>query len=73
MGVFRKKASGMAPAMSPAWAWMLFLQTSGKWPASLRMPPFAPPMPRAQVLHAFRECMRRQRRQKPTSRPFRKT
>src|SRR5437868_14276288 len=43
----------MAPCMSAAIACSDFLQTSGKLPASLTMPPFWPPMPSAQVLQAF--------------------
>src|SRR5438128_1760659 len=39
--------------MSAAIACSDFLQTSGKLPASLTMPPFWPPMPSAQVLQAF--------------------
>ncbi len=39
--------------MSATIAWSDFLQTSGKWPASLTMPPRCPPMPSAQVLQAF--------------------
>src|SRR5262245_1039629 len=39
--------------MSAAIACSDFLQTSGKWPVSLTMPPFCPPMPSAQVLQAF--------------------
>ena len=39
--------------MSAAIAWSDFLQTSGKWPASLTIPPRWPPMPSAQVLQAF--------------------
>src|SRR5262245_5141369 len=39
--------------MSAIIAWRDFLQTSGKWPPSLTMPPACPPMPRAQVLQAF--------------------
>lgn len=73
IGVDRKKRSGIAACMSPAWAWTLFLQTSGKWPASLTMPPRAPPMPTAQVLQAFFDRMRTQSFQSPTFCPFFRT
>ena len=43
--------------MSATIACRLFLQTSGKWPSSLTMPPRWPPMPSAQVLQAFFERM----------------
>src|SRR5262245_35670658 len=43
----------MPRCMSDAIACKDFLQTSGKWPPSLVMPPSWPPMPSAQVLHAF--------------------
>ena len=43
--------------MSAAMACSDFLQTSGKCPASLTMPPACPPMPSAQVLQAFFERM----------------
>ena len=52
--------------MSATIAWNDFLQTSGKWPASFRMPPAWPPMPTAQVLHAFLADMAFQRRHQPT-------
>src|SRR5271166_5375778 len=39
--------------MSATMACKDFLQTSGQWPISLRMPPAWPPMPRAQVLQVF--------------------
>jgi hypothetical protein len=39
--------------MSEAIAWKDFLQTSGKWPPSLTIPPSWPPIPTAHVLHVF--------------------
>ena len=49
----------------------LFLQTSGKWPSSLTMPPRWPPMPSAQVLQAFFERIARQSlSMPPASRAF---
>ncbi|MCE9525787.1 MAG: hypothetical protein K8R36_07005 [Planctomycetales bacterium] len=39
--------------MSEAIACNDFLQTSGQLPASFVIPPFCPPIPSAQVLHAF--------------------
>ena len=60
-----------APCMSATIAWNDFLQTSGKWPASFTMPPAWPPMPSAQVLHAFFERMAFQNFQSPpASRDF---
>ena len=57
--------------MSATIAWNDFLQTSGKWPASLTMPPDWPPMPTAQVLHAFFERIAFQRAHSPpASRAF---
>ncbi len=50
-----EEAGLIAPCMSADIAWIDFLQTSGKWPFSLTMPPSCPPMPRAQVLQAFFE------------------
>ena len=47
-------------------AWTDFLQTSGKRPSSLRIPPCCPPIPSAQVLQALREVIACQKRQKPT-------
>ena len=62
----------MAPCMSATIACSDFLQTSGKWPSSLTMPPRCPPMPSAQVLQAFFERMAFQSFQKPpASRPLR--
>ncbi len=46
-----------------------FLQNSGKWPVSLCIPPACPPMPRAQVLQAFFEAMRRQKSSGPVATP----
>src|ERR1700704_3198571 len=61
----------MAPCMSETIACRLFLQTSGKWPSSLTMPPRWPPMPSAQVLQAFLERMARHSlRMPPASRAF---
>lgn len=48
-----KNDSGIAGCMSAVCACTDFLHTSGKCPASLTIPPFWPPMPRAQVLHVF--------------------
>ena len=45
--------------MSETMACSDFLQTSGKWPASLTMPPAWPPMPSAHVLQALRERIAR--------------
>jgi hypothetical protein len=45
--------------MSDAIACSDFLQTSGKRPCSLTMPPRCPPMPSAQVLQALRLRMAR--------------
>ncbi len=56
----------MAPCMSEAIAWNDFLQTSGKWPASLTMPPNWPPMPTAQVLQVFLERIAFHMRSQPT-------
>src|SRR5258708_5787287 len=55
----------MPVCMSATMACNDFLQTSGKWPSSLTMPPFCPPMPRAQVLQAFFERMAFQSFQSP--------
>ena len=52
--------------MSATIAWSDFLQTSGQWPTSLRMPPAWPPMPRAQVLQAFLARIACQSRRQPT-------
>ena len=58
--------------MSATIACRLFLQTSGKWPSSLTMPPRWPPMPSAQVLQAFFERMAfHSLRMPPASRAFR--
>ena len=54
-----QKSLRMAPCMSATIACRLFLQTSGKWPSSLTMPPRWPPMPSAQVLQAFFERIAR--------------
>ena len=68
----RWKNSGVRPAcMSATMAWNDFLQTSGQCPASLRMPPFCPPMPSAQVLQALRLVMARHRLRQPTRRAIR--
>ncbi len=45
----------MPRCMSEAIAWNDFLQTSGKCPPSLTIPPNCPPMPSAQVLQVFRD------------------
>src|SRR5947209_6459689 len=58
--------------MSATMACNDFLQTSGQWPASLRRPPAWPPMPRAQVLQAFRVVMARHSRRHPTRRAMRR-
>jgi hypothetical protein len=51
---YRAKNSGeTAFCMSAAMACSDFLQTSGKCPASLTIPPIWPPMPSAHVLQAF--------------------
>jgi hypothetical protein len=55
----RKNASPIGGCMSAACAWTDFLHTSGNEPASLRMPPRCPPIPSAQVLHAFFVARRR--------------
>jgi hypothetical protein len=52
--------------MSEAIAWSDFLQTSGKWPPSLTMPPSWPPIPSAQVLQAFRLRIARHIGSQPT-------
>src|SRR5262249_50815202 len=52
-------------------AWSDFLQTSGQWPISLRMPPCWPPVPRAQVLQALRERSACHSRRKPTRQAMR--
>jgi len=66
-----KNVGFTAPCMSATIAWNDFLQTSGKWPASLTIPPAWPPMPRAQVLHAFLERMAFQNfHRPPASRAF---
>ena len=58
--------------MSATIACRLFLQTSGKWPSSLTMPPRCPPMPSAQVLQAFFERMAcHSFKMPPASRAFR--
>jgi hypothetical protein len=51
--------------MSATIAWNDFLQTSGKCPASLTMPPDWPPMPTAQVLQAFFDRIAFQRAHRP--------
>ena len=66
MEVLANHSSGMAGCMSEAIAWKDFLQTSGKWPPSLTMPPSWPPMPTAQVLQAFLLRMARHIRSGPT-------
>ncbi len=54
MDAMRTKNSRREPScMSETIAWNDFLQTSGKWPASLTIPPNWPPMPTAQVLQVF--------------------
>src|SRR4051794_30205818 len=63
----------MAPCISAAMACNDFLQTSGKWPASLTMPPAWPPIPSAHVLQAFLLRIARQSLSKPpTSRALRR-
>src|SRR5262249_16841386 len=52
--------------MSATIAWNDFLQTSGKWPASFRIPPACPPMPSAHVLPAFLADMAFQSCHQPT-------
>src|SRR6476660_5520725 len=57
--------------MSATIACRLFLQTSGKCPSSLTMPPRWPPMPSAHVLQAFLLRMARHSlRTPPASRAF---
>src|SRR5204863_3476062 len=62
----------MAACISAAIACNDFLQTSGKWPASLTMPPFWPPMPSAQVLQAFLARIAFHNRSQPTRLAMRK-
>jgi len=63
----REKKSGVIPScMSDAMACSDFLQTSGQWPISLRIPPAWPPMPKAQVLQAFLARIAFQSRRQPT-------
>src|SRR5579872_4063081 len=52
--------------MSEAMACSDFLQTSGKWPPSLTIPPICPPIPRAQVLQAFLVRIARHSGSQPT-------
>src|SRR5437899_9331039 len=56
----------MAPCISETIAWNDFLHTSGKWPASLTIPPRWPPMPSAQVLQAFFVRIAANSRRQPT-------
>src|SRR5258705_8708626 len=58
--------------ISEAIAWSDFLQTSGKWPPPLAMPPNWPPIPRAQVLQAFLLRMARHNGSHPTRLAMRK-
>ena len=65
-----KNRLSIFPCMSAAIACKDFLQTSGKCPSSLRIPPFCPPIPSAHVLQAFFERIAFQSFQNPTRLPM---
>ena len=55
--------------MSEAWATMDLLHTAGNNPFSSRIPPFCPPIPKAQLLQAFLVYRARSMGQIPPARP----